>query len=71
MKNPKNILITGASSGIGRALAIAYSAQGINLFLCGRNAEKLSLTKAICEELKAIAETLENIYQHGLEVNRV
>ncbi len=53
MKNPKNILITGASSGIGRALAIAYSAQGINLFLCGRNAEKLSLTKAICEELKA------------------
>ncbi len=53
MKNPKNILITGAGSGIGRALAVAYSAPGINLFLCGRNTEKLSTTKAICEELKA------------------
>ncbi len=53
MKNPKNILITGASSGIGRALAVAYSGLGINLFLCGRNAEKLEVTKILCEELKA------------------
>ncbi len=53
MRNPKNILITGASSGIGRALAVAYAAQGINLFLCGRNAEKLEQTKILCTELKA------------------
>ncbi|NBV06259.1 MAG: SDR family NAD(P)-dependent oxidoreductase [Proteobacteria bacterium] len=53
MKNPKNILISGAGSGIGRALAIAYSKQGINLFLCGRNSEKLQTTKILCEELKA------------------
>lgn len=53
MKNPKNILISGAGSGIGRALAIAYSGAGVNLFLCGRNLEKLSLTKILCEELKA------------------
>ena len=53
MKNPKNILITGAGSGIGRALAIAYSKAGINLFLCGRNLEKLQTTKILCEELKA------------------
>ncbi|MDX2082490.1 MAG: SDR family NAD(P)-dependent oxidoreductase [Rickettsiales bacterium] len=53
MKNPKNILISGAGSGIGRALAIAYSKAGINLFLCGRNIENLQTTKILCEELKA------------------
>ena len=53
MKNPKNILITGAGSGIGRALALAYSKADVNLFLCGRNLEKLQVTKILCEELKA------------------
>ncbi len=53
MKNPQNILITGASSGIGRALAMSYSRNGINLFLCGRNNEKLQETKRICEKLNA------------------
>jgi len=53
MKNPKNILISGASSGIGRALAIKYAALGVNLFLCGRNKEKLEATKISCEELNA------------------
>lgn len=53
MRNPKNILISGAGSGIGRALAIAYSAANVNLFLCGRDLEKLSRTKILCEELKA------------------
>jgi short-subunit dehydrogenase len=48
-----NILISGAGSGIGHALAIAYSKSGINLFLCGRNQEKLHATKILCEELKA------------------
>ena len=51
MKNPKNILITGASSGIGRALAIAYSKtnlKNVNLFLCARNLEKLEETKSLC-----------------------
>jgi len=53
MKNPKNILISGAGSGIGRALAIAYAKAGVNLFLCGRNLQKLQATKILCEELKA------------------
>ncbi len=53
MQNPQNILITGASSGIGRALAIGYSKPNINLFICGRNEENLLQTKTICEKLKA------------------
>ncbi len=53
MQNPQNILITGASSGIGKALAIAYSKPNINLFICGRNEQNLLQTKTICENLKA------------------
>jgi len=49
----KNILISGASSGIGRALAISYSATNVNLFLSGRNLEKLNETKKLCENLGA------------------
>ncbi len=53
MKNHKNILITGASSGIGKALAIKYSQAGVNLFLAGRDFNKLEETKEICQALKA------------------
>ncbi|MBM3579580.1 MAG: SDR family NAD(P)-dependent oxidoreductase [Alphaproteobacteria bacterium] len=48
-----NILITGAGSGIGCALAIAYARSGVNLFLCGRDLQKLQATKSLCEELGA------------------
>jgi short-subunit dehydrogenase len=40
-ENPRSVLITGASSGIGRALALAYAEPGIRLFLSGRNSERL------------------------------
>jgi short-subunit dehydrogenase len=38
----KNIAITGASSGLGRALAMGYAAPGITLHLSGRNAARLA-----------------------------
>lgn len=41
MKNPKNILITGASSGIGQALAAAYAGAGVTLYITGRNRKRL------------------------------
>ncbi|ASM52256.1 hypothetical protein PESP_b0737 [Pseudoalteromonas espejiana DSM 9414] len=37
-----NILITGATSGIGEQLAIKYAKQGNTVIACGRNLEKLS-----------------------------
>lgn len=43
LKN-KNILITGASSGLGRAIAIGCSEAGANLALVGRNQSELELT---------------------------
>ncbi len=50
MKNPTTIFITGASSGIGRALALLYAAPGKNLLLTGRNAGRLAETAHGCEE---------------------
>lgn len=40
----KTILITGASSGIGRATAVACSSMGARVVLSGRNFESLSET---------------------------
>ena len=36
-----NVVITGASKGIGNALAHAFAARNCNLFLCSRNAVNL------------------------------
>ena len=41
MRDPQSIVITGASSGIGAALAKAYAGPGIHLALTGRNRERL------------------------------
>ena len=40
----KNILITGASSGIGKQCAIECSKEGANIILIGRNTERLKQT---------------------------
>ncbi len=42
----RNIAITGASSGLGRALALGFAAPGITLHLTGRNADRLAETEA-------------------------
>ena len=39
-------MITGASRGIGRAIAIQFAEQGADIFLCATNMENLEETKA-------------------------
>ncbi len=48
MPPARSILITGASSGLGRELALSYAAPGIRLALAGRNKERLADTAARC-----------------------
>lgn len=44
----KTVLITGASSGIGRASAIGLARQGYNLVICARSEERLEETVFSC-----------------------
>src|SRR5690606_18339909 len=46
----KIALITGASSGIGRACALALGKSGFNIIACGRRKERLEELKAFLPE---------------------
>ncbi|MCU1328291.1 MAG: family NAD(P)-dependent oxidoreductase [Bryobacterales bacterium] len=50
----RNALITGASKGLGRAMAIALGAQGANLILVARDKQKL---ESVAEEVRAAGGT--------------
>ena len=57
MKQPlagKVALITGASSGIGRALAMALGAEGVKLVLAARSSERLDAVRATTAAPEAI-----------------
>ena len=47
----KNILITGASSGLGKGMAIEFAKMGCNLALCARRLDRL---EALKQELQTI-----------------
>ena len=47
----KNILITGASSGLGKGMAKEFAKQGCNLALCARHFELLEQLKSELEQI--------------------
>ena len=51
-------LITGASRGIGRGIAVEFARQGANVALVGRDAAALAETAALCSDARtgAVAE---------------
>ncbi|NLF43904.1 MAG: SDR family oxidoreductase [Bacteroidales bacterium] len=54
--NGKTILITGASSGIGEALAVEAAIRGGNIVLAARNEVELQRVKGLCIEMGAKCE---------------
>jgi short-subunit dehydrogenase len=49
----KTIVITGASSGVGRAIALEFAAKGERLVIAARNTAALNELAAECEQLGA------------------
>jgi len=65
--------VTGASSGVGRAIALALSRQGVQLCLIGRSPTTLSETVAACRQFSrvtsfeidlTVAENLKPLFLH-------
>ena len=54
---PRRIIITGASSGIGKALALRYAQEGASLGLLGRHKERLESVAEECRNLGAEVST--------------
>ncbi len=46
----KRAIVTGASSGIGRAIALLFGAEGASVAVCGRDPDR---TRATCEAIEA------------------
>ena len=57
MRDPRSILITGASSGIGEALALAYARPGAELALTGRDQARLDAVAGACRDAGAVTAT--------------
>ena len=65
----KNILVTGASSGIGRSVAIECSKMGAKLIITGRNQQRLTETYELLdgkEHLAIVADLTRNEDLDGL-----
>lgn len=59
----RNVFITGASSGIGKAMAYSFGKNGDNLVLCARRLERLEEIKKDIEEKYAV-----KVYIYKLDV---
>ncbi len=59
MLTNQTAIVTGASRGIGRAIALGLAAQGARVVACARNADKLAEVAAACkqQELAGTVET--------------
>jgi short-subunit dehydrogenase len=52
------VVLTGASSGIGKATAVEFAARGARLMLCARREAELEDTARLCREAGAEVETM-------------
>jgi len=68
----KRIVITGASSGIGRQCAISCSKMGATLLLFGRNQEQLNVTRSYLDGTNHLtfAQDIRDIDQFSLSIEK-
>lgn len=69
--NNRVIWVTGASSGIGRALAIELSKLNSRLILSARNTEQLNETKSLCENTDKVKILPLDIAEYNLAQQKV
>jgi len=62
--NNKNVLITGASGGLGKHITTLFAQKGANVIICARSADKLHDLKANLEQDFGI-----NVHSFVLDVN--
>lgn len=63
----KNIIVTGASSGIGRSVAIEAAKQGARILLIARDSAKLEETKSALERPQEHLALSIDLLSHNLE----
>ena len=66
LKN-KVVLITGASQGLGKHLALGFLREGAHLFICSRSIEKL---KKVVKELKELKSEDQKIYFSNIDISK-
>lgn len=69
--NGKTVVITGASSGVGRAAAEVFALEGCSLVLAARGKKGIDEIVAICRALGAIAIGVYSDVSKAEDVNRI
>lgn len=64
----KVVVITGASSGIGRETAVRFAAEGCRLVLAARRQDELAETARLCREVGGVALVVPTDVSHEADV---
>jgi len=67
----KTVVLTGATSGLGRATALAFARRGFTIIVAGRRREALDALVASCDELGARAVSCEGDITQEADVQRL
>jgi NADP-dependent 3-hydroxy acid dehydrogenase YdfG len=67
----KNVVITGSTSGVGRATAEAFALQGANVVIVARGEEAIDETVSLCQDLGVQAFGISTDVSEEKEVKRV